>query len=127
MLNGQILILKLGIRVLPAERMTMRKPFIFHHPTGAASSRNAEKIIKTDAFYIFPGQGNGVMHGNALRNLLYKLGYAGITRHSFRSTFRDWANECTHYPREVCALANDERDQSEAVYSRSDLLENAGH
>ncbi len=65
------------------------------------------------------------MHGNAVRNLLHKLGHADITGHGFRSTFRDWANECTHYPREVCelALAHDERDQTEAAYSRSDLLE----
>ncbi|EOZ4917482.1 integrase, partial [Pseudomonas aeruginosa] len=51
--------------------------------------------------------------------------HADITRHGFRSTFRDWANENTHYPREVCefALAHDERDQTEAAYSRSDFLE----
>jgi len=47
------------------------------------------------------------------------------TRHGFGSSFGDWANECTHYPREVCelALAHDERNQTEAAYSRSDLLE----
>ena len=64
-------------------------------------------------------------HANAVRTLLHKLGHADITRHDFRSTFRDWANECTQYPRELCelALAHDERDQTEAAYSRSDFLE----
>ena len=65
------------------------------------------------------------MHANAVRNLLHGLGHDDVTRHGFRSSFRDWANECTHYPREVCelALAHDERDQTEAAYSRSDFLE----
>ena len=66
-----------------------------------------------------------MIHANAVRNLLHKFGHDEITRHGFRSTFRDWANECTHYPREICelALAHDERDQTEAAYSRSDFLE----
>ncbi|MNF93569.1 Prophage CP4-57 integrase [compost metagenome] len=79
-----------------------------------------------DSSYLFPGQGKtGVMHANAIRNLLHGLGHDDVTRHGFRSSFRDWANECTQYPREVCelALAHDERDQTEAAYSRSDFIE----
>jgi len=69
-----------------------------------------------------------VKHGQAepeAGTLLHSLGHDDITRHGFRSSFRDWANERTHYPREVCelALAHDERDQTEAAYSRSDFLE----
>jgi len=65
------------------------------------------------------------MHANAVRGLLHGMGHTDITRHGFRSSFRDWANERTHYPREVCelALAHDERSQTEAAYSRSDLFE----
>ncbi|MNG25542.1 Prophage CP4-57 integrase [compost metagenome] len=65
------------------------------------------------------------MHANAIRNLLHGLGHEDVTRHGFRSSFRDWASECTQYPREVCelALAHDERDQTEAAYSRSDFIE----
>ncbi|RON63108.1 hypothetical protein BK671_22295 [Pseudomonas fluorescens] len=74
--------------------------------------------------YLFPGQGM-VMHANAIRTLLHGMGYEHITRHGFRSSFRDWPGECTHYPREACemALANDERDQTEGAYSRSDFLD----
>lgn len=48
-----------------------------------------------------------------------------ITAHGFRSTFRDWAAECTHHPREVCemALAHVVANGAEAAYWRSDLLE----
>lgn len=113
-----------GTWALPAERMKMRKPFVI--PLPAQTIEMLQGMSRTNSPYLFPGQGiSGVIHANAVRNLLHKLGYDEITRHGFRSTFRDWANECTHYPREICelALAHDERDQTEAAYSRSDFLE----
>ncbi len=66
-----------------------------------------------------------MIHQNAFRNLLHKMGHADLTTHGFRSSFRDWAGECTHYPREACemALAHDERNQTEGAYFRSDFLE----
>ena len=65
------------------------------------------------------------MHANAVRSLLHGMGHDDITRHGFRSSFRDWASERTTYPREVCelALAHDERDQTEGAYSRTDFIE----
>jgi integrase len=48
-----------------------------------------------------------------------------VTSHGFRSAFRDWAAERTHFPREVCemALAHTIKDKAEAAYRRGDLLE----
>ncbi|WP_235387804.1 MULTISPECIES: tyrosine-type recombinase/integrase [Pseudomonas fluorescens group] len=48
-----------------------------------------------------------------------------ITALGFRSTFRDWAAECTHHAREVCemALAHVFTSGAEAVSWRNDLLE----
>jgi integrase len=48
-----------------------------------------------------------------------------VTAHGFRSSFRDWASECTSFPREVCelALAHAVDDKTEAAYRRGDLLE----
>ena len=45
--------------------------------------------------------------------------------HGFRSTFRDWAGECTNYPREVAeqALAHTLQNKVEAAYRRGDSLE----
>ena len=45
--------------------------------------------------------------------------------HEFRSSFRDWAAECTDAPREVCelALAHVNSDRVEAAYRRSDLFD----
>lgn len=44
--------------------------------------------------------------------------------HGFRSSFRDWAAECTSYPHQVAemALAHTVADKTEAAYRRGDLL-----
>ncbi|WP_322615273.1 tyrosine-type recombinase/integrase [Pseudomonas sp. BIC9C] len=117
--------LEAGVWSLPAERMKMRQAFT------VPLARQVVELLRTlpridGTPYLFSGQGKtGVMHANAIRTLLHNLKHDDITRHGFRSSFRDWANERTHYPREVCelALAHDERSQTEAAYSRSDFLE----
>lgn len=111
---------------LPAERMKMREAFEI--PLAPQVVELLRAMPRTDGSpYLFPGQGRkaDVMGDRALLTLLERLNLTSITVHGFRSTFRDWANECTYYPREVCelALAHDERSQTEAAYSRSDLLE----
>lgn len=47
-----------------------------------------------------------------------------VTVHGFRSAFRDWAGNETHFPREVCeaALAHVIENKAEAAYRRSDAL-----
>lgn len=111
--------------VIPAERMKTGKAFTV--PLSAEVVNLVKKLHAIEGSpFLFPGRGkSGVMHANAIRTLLHSLGHGDVTRHGFRSSFRDWANECTHYPREVCelALAHDERDQTEGAYSRSDFLE----
>ncbi|MBD8791490.1 integrase arm-type DNA-binding domain-containing protein [Pseudomonas syringae] len=116
--------LKAGIWWLPADRMKMRKAFSIPLAPEVVEILEALPRVEESNF-LFPGRGkSGVMHANAIRNLLHGMGHDDITRHGFRSSFRDWAGECTHHPREVCelALAHDERDQTEGAYSRSDLF-----
>lgn len=47
-----------------------------------------------------------------------------IVPHGFRSTFRDWAGECSNFPREVIenALAHQLKDKAEAAYARGTQL-----
>ena len=47
------------------------------------------------------------------------------TAHGFRSSFRDWAAETTHFPREVCemALAHTIENKVNAAYRRGDLFD----
>ncbi|CAE6931942.1 Integrase [Pseudomonas marincola] len=111
---------------LPAERMKTRQPFTVPLPDQAVELlRSIPRTVGNS--YLFPGQGSKskVIHVGATFNLLRSMGHSDITTHGFRATFRTWASECTHYPREVCemSLAHDERGQTEAAYSRSDLLE----
>ncbi|HCE6394113.1 TPA: integrase arm-type DNA-binding domain-containing protein [Pseudomonas aeruginosa] len=116
--------LQAGIWTLPAERMKMRKAFSIPLAPEVVAMLEALPRIEESNF-LFPGRGaSGIMHANAIRNLLHGMGHADITRHGFRSSFRDWAAERTNHPREVCelALAHDERDQTEGAYSRSDLF-----
>lgn len=109
---------------LSAERMKARQAFVIPLPKQAVELLRA--IPRTvGSPYLFPGTGKtGVMSRLAFLQLLRAMNQPGITTHGFRATFRTWASECTHYPREVCelALAHDERDKTEAAYSRSNLL-----
>jgi integrase len=56
---------------------------------------------------------------------LRRMGRGDITVHGFRSTFRDWAAEQTHYQNHVVemALAHTIGDKVEAAYRRGDLLQ----
>ena len=111
--------------VLSAERMKARKAFAI--PLSEQVLDVLAKIPRVEgSSFLFPGRGkSGVMNANPVRTLLHLMKHADITRHGFRSTFRDWAAENTNYAREVCemALAHDERDQTEGAYSRTDFLE----
>ena len=61
----------------------------------------------------------------ALLMTLRRMKRDDLTVHGFRSTFRDWAAECTSFPREVAeaALAHAIPDKVEAAYRRGDLFE----
>ena len=76
---------------------------------------------------MFPGQKPGKpLSDVALSKALHHAaGTRGVTVHGLRSTFRDWAAEETHYPREVAemALAHAIGDKVEAAYRRGDLFE----
>ena len=74
---------------------------------------------------VFPGTRTGKpLSDMTLSKLMRALGLDGVP-HGFRSSFRDWAAECTNAPREVmeAALAHTVRDKVEAAYNRTDLFE----
>ncbi len=77
-----------------------------------------------DSEYVFTAPRGGPLSDMALTALLKRMGRLGLTQHGFRSSFRDWAGECTAYPREVIehALAHQLADKAEAAYQRGDLL-----
>ena len=57
--------------------------------------------------------------------LLRRMGMSHITTHGFRSTFRDWAGDCTQHPREIieAALAHTIQNKAEKAYRRRTAVE----
>ena len=75
--------------------------------------------------YVFPGRRPGCpLNGTAFEVLLRRIG-SPYTAHGFRSSFRDWAGNETHFPRELAehALAHVIGDRAEQAYRRSDALQ----
>jgi integrase len=76
--------------------------------------------------FVFGGQKpNKPLSGMALEMLLRRMKIENATVHGFRSTFRDWAAECSHFANEVCeaALAHVIENKAEAAYRRGDLFD----
>jgi integrase len=80
----------------------------------------------SDRVFVFAGQKLGKpLSATALRTVLRRMGIDVATVHGFRSTFRDWAAECTNFTNEVCeaALAHVIGNKAEAAYRRGDLFD----
>ncbi len=115
-----------AIWTVPASRMKAKK----EHRVPLADATlavlaEAAKYRRDDSDFVFPSaRGGGVMSNVAFWSLLQKLDI-DATVHGFRSSFRDWASECTNTPHAVMesALAHVIKDKAEAAYARSDLLE----
>lgn len=113
---------------IPGQRM---KAAVAHRvPLSDAALTLLDTIMRMaegkDEGYVFPGAKAGRPLSNmAMTMVLRKLGHGDLTVHGFRSTFRDWAAEETHYPNIVAeqALAHTVGNAVEAAYRRGDLLQ----
>ncbi len=113
-----------NVWTIPAERMKARKEH--RAPISPQLRTLIDRLPRLDSSpYLFPGQRAGRPLSNmAMTMALRELCYEAVTMHGFRSTFRDWAGECTGHPRDVCeqALAHTLSSEVEAAYRRGDLL-----
>jgi integrase len=75
--------------------------------------------------HLFVGRGDGPPHPRLLANTLQRMGYAGLTAHGFRASFKTWAEETTQYPPHVIemCLAHVVGGAVERAYRRGDLLD----
>ena len=92
-------------------------------PRALAILRDMAKLRMSE--FVFPGFRDGKpLWGNTVLQVLRQMGHK-FTAHGFRSTFRDWAGDCTHYPREIAeaALAHTVGDQTERAYRRGTAFE----
>jgi integrase len=79
---------------------------------------------RTGAF-VFPGRRKDKPLSDRPMHMALRWMKADVTVHGFRSSFRDWAGNETHYPRDLIetALAHVIGDKAEQAYRRSDALE----
>ena len=76
--------------------------------------------------FVFPGsRGARPLSVMAMEMVLRRMNLDNVTVHGFRSAFRDWAGNETHFAREVAeaALAHVIGDAAERAYRRGDALE----
>lgn len=117
--------LKERMWTIAAERMKGHREHRVPLSACAVAILKEMSTIKQSEF-VFPGARRGQpLSQMALLMLLRRLGYEHVTAHGFRSSFRDWAAECTTFPREVAemALAHAVPDAVEAAYRRGDLVQ----
>ena len=93
--------------VVPAERMKARAIHRVPLSNAALVVLERMRVIQQDEF-VFPSTKKGKRLSNmALLVLLRRMKRTDLTTHGFRSTFSDWAAECTNFPREVAENADE--------------------
>jgi integrase len=128
---------------VPAERMKARRMHRVPLSDAALSvlTEMRDQARGPDSLVFPGGRGGAPLSDMALSMLLRGMCFDGLHRgepprwrdaegnavvpHGFRSTFRDWANETRPEGREVveAALAHIIKNEVEAAYARSELLE----
>lgn len=112
---------------VPADRMKAKKAHIVPLSEPAvALLRDLPRIAGSDL--VFPGAGGRPLSDMSLTAVLRRM-EVDATVHGFRSSFKDWASERTHYPNEVSemCLAHAIGSKVEAAYRRGDLLAKRKH
>ena len=116
---------------IPAERMKAKVQHRVPLSSRAVEILEHQKGLHPTCDLVFPSPTGKVLSDMALTKFLRdkKVGSSTTGRtatvHGFRSSFRDWASE-QGYARDLAerALAHTIRDQTEAAYHRTDLLDN---
>ena len=109
---------------IPAERMKTGREHRVPLSAGALAVLRAVRRLTDGSGLVFRSARGRPLSELAISKMVRDLGI-GAVPHGFRSSFRDWAAECSDAPREVCelALAHVNTNAIEAAYRRSDLFE----
>ena len=117
-----------GIWTVPAANMKgdagKRKEFRIPLSTGALSV--LENIRDgSDHALLFPGKAGNPISDQTMDKVLDSLNIDATPHGISRSTFKDWAVECTDFPDEVSeqALAHKDKNKVRAAYRRGDGLD----
>ena len=109
---------------IPAERMKTGREHRVPLSREALAVLREARALADGSGVVFPSARGGPLSEVAISKMVRDLGI-GAVPHGFRSSFRDWAAECSDAPREVCelALAHVNTNSIEAAYRRTDLFE----
>jgi len=119
--------LKAGIWTIPAERMKAGREHAVPLSKAAIAVLKEAQALRTSIAdtIVFPGQHGQSLSDTALTKALRVECGGKWTVHGFRSTFRDWAEDCTSYSFSVSesALAHTVKNKTTAAYVRTDHFE----
>lgn len=108
---------------VPGSRMKTKKEH--RVPLSPRAVAIVREMLELKGDHVFRGAKHGKPISNMTMLALLDSMSVNVTVHGFRSSFRDWAAERTHFPHEVCemALAHAIPNAAEAAYRRGDLFE----
>lgn len=111
---------------VPADQMKTEEQGDFRVPLSPQALAVLEGMklgVPDPKALVFPGARGRPMSDQTMDALLTRLG-VNASPHGFRSTFRDWAGDCTDHPREVAeaALAHVIGSDTERAYRRRDAF-----
>lgn len=113
------------IWTLPAERMKADKAHVVPLSASALDVLTRARLFRSPASdLVFQGQNPMKMLSDMTLLKIMRDRDTGVTIHGFRSSFRDWAAECSDMPGEVAeaALAHTVSNKVEAAYRRTNYL-----
>jgi integrase len=112
---------------VPAGRMKSGKEHRVPLSDAALACLKAMRVLASPVQpLVFPGLRAGRPLGHmAMLKVLAGMGRSDLTVHGFRSSFRDWAAETTHFPNEMVemALAHAVGNKVEGAYRRGDMFD----
>ncbi len=109
---------------VPAERIKADREHRVPLSPGAMEVLAEAWELADGSGLVFPSPRGKTLSDMTISKLVRELDIPAVP-HGFRSSFRDWAAECSDAPREVCelALAHVNSDRVEAAYRRMDLFD----
>lgn len=113
-----------AVWTIPAERMKGRRTHRVPLSRQALRVLSEARSLGEGSVLVFPAPGGQALNDASLSRMCGDL-ELGCVPHGMRSSFRDWAAECSDAPREVCelALAHVNSNRVERAYRRTDLFE----
>jgi len=117
---------------IPASRMKMKQPHVV--PLSAPALALLKRLRKEhEAFHgddlagrmLFTHNGKKPISDTTMLKAIRDMKIEEVTVHGFRSSFADWAAECTRFPKEIAekALAHRVSNAVEAAYRRTDFFD----